>query len=165
MTIIKQVFSVITLSFSIIGALCHAQDKHTEISNLGLSAGLMDLLRTEMREILSGVQSIPSGIAMADWEEVADISNKISSSYILARKITPEQRKELQQKLPEYFKKMDESFHLEAGKLELAARNHDPQLVAFHYYRLIESCASCHAAYATSKFPGFLPKAKIEHHH
>jgi len=162
---IKQISSVIILSFFVFVTLSHAQDKHTEIRDLELSAGLMDLLRTEMREILSGVQSIPSGIAMADWKKVADISSKISSSYILTRKITPEQRKELQQKLPEYFKKMDEGFHLEAGKLELAARNHDPQLVTFHYYRLIESCASCHAAYATKKFPGFLPKAEIEHHH
>ena len=158
---IKKTFGAIVLSISVTSPLSYAQDKHAEISNLELSAGLMDLLRTEMREILSGVQSIPSGIAMADWKKVADISSKISSSYILAQKITPEQRKELQQKLPESFKKMDESFHLEAGKLAQAAQNHDPQLVTFHYYKLIESCASCHAAYATNKFPGFLPEKII----
>lgn len=161
---IKHTFISLILIFAVY-PLTHAQDKHNEAGNLALSANLMDLLRTEMREILSGVQSIPAAIAMADWKLVADISNQISSSYILAQKITPAQRKELHTKLPEYFKRMDESFHLEAGRLELAARNHDPQLVAFHYYRLIESCTSCHAAYATKRFPGFLPEKQIEHHH
>ena len=162
---IKHTYIAIALSISVITPPSHAQDKHIEAGNLELSAGLMDLLRTEMREILSGVQSMPSGIAMADWKKIAEISSNIKSSYILAREITPEQRKELQQKLPEYFKKLDENFHAEAGKLELAARNHDPQLVAFHYYRLIESCASCHSAYAAKRFPGFLPEKKTEHHH
>jgi hypothetical protein len=165
MATIKQTLGVIALSFLVITTLGYAQNKHTEMNNLALSASLMDLLRAEMRAILSGVQLIPSGIAMADWKKVAEISREISSSYILDQKITREQREELQQKLPEDFKRMDESFHREAGKLERAARNHDPQLVAFHYYRLIESCASCPAAYATSKFPGFLPRTKMEHHH
>ena len=162
---IKYTFIAIALSISLSMPISYAQDKQTETGNLELSAGLMDLLRTEMREILSGVQSIPSSIAMAKWKEIADISNKIKSSYILAQKITPEQKKELQHKLPEYFRIMDENFHIEAGKLESAARNHDPQLVTFHYYRLIESCASCHSTYAAKRFPGFLPEKKIEHHH
>jgi len=162
---IMYAFIPMVLAISLVTPVSYAQGKHTETGELELSAGLMDLLRTEMREILSGVQSIPSGIARADWKEIADISKKIKSSYILAQKITPEQKQELQHRLPEYFKKMDENFHLEAGKLESAARNHDPQLVAFHYYRLIESCTSCHSTYATGRFPGFLPETKIEHHH
>ena len=162
---IKHLFCLTVLSFFVFSPMSHAQDQHAETWNLELSPGLMDLLRVEMREILSGIQTIPTGIATADWEMVAEISSRMSSSYILAKKITLEQKKELQQKLPEYFKKMDENFHLEAGKLEMAARKHDAQLVTFHYYRLIDSCTSCHAAYATSKFPGFIPNAKIEHHH
>ncbi|MGD8526360.1 MAG: cytochrome c [Thioalkalispiraceae bacterium] len=161
----KHTFIVIALLISVITPVSNAQDKHTDTVNLELSTGLMDLLRTEMREILSGVQTIPSSIAMADWKKIADISNKIKSSYILEQKITPEQKNELQRKLPEYFKRMDKNFHMEAVKLESAARSHDPQLVTFHYYRLIESCASCHSTYATKRFPGFLPEKSIEHHH
>ena len=162
---IKQSYIAIVLSISIISPVTYAQDKHSETGNLELSPGLMNLLRTEMREILSGVQDIPTGIAMADWIKIADISSKIKSSYIMAQKITPEQKNELQHKLPEYFKKMDANFHMEARKLELAARKHDQQLVTFHYYRLIESCASCHSTYATKRFPGFMPEKTIEHHH
>lgn len=162
---LNQLFCFFVVSFFLCSPSSHAEEKHAETNNLEISPDLMDLLRVEMRAILSGIQTIPAGIATADWERVADISSKISSSYILAQKITLEQRQELQQSLPEHFKKIDENFHLEAEKLELAARKHDAQLVAFHYYRLIDSCTSCHAAYATSKFPGFLPKSEIEHHH
>jgi cytochrome c556 len=145
--------------------LSHAKDKPTETKKLDLSADLMKLLRAEMREVLSGVQSIPSGIATANWKKVAEVSDKISTSYIMDRKLTQAQRKELKQKLPVYFKKMDEKFHAESRKLARAARNHDSQLTTFHYYRLIEACTSCHATYATEKFPGFLPKTKTKHHH
>lgn len=162
---LNQLFCLLLFSFSGSSPLSHAGANHAEANNLEISPGLMDLLRVEMRAILSGIQTIPAGIATADWEKVAEISSKISSSYILAQNITLEQRQELERTLPEYFKRMDENFHLEAARLESAAREHDAQLVTFHYYRLIESCTSCHAAYATSQFPGFLPKTKIEHHH
>ena len=77
---INIILGAIALSISVISPLSYAQDKHAEIRGLELSAGLMELLRAEMREILSGVQAIPSGIAMADWKKVADIGDKISSS-------------------------------------------------------------------------------------
>jgi cytochrome c556 len=162
---IKKLLSFIVLSAGLAGASSYAQHEHHGENRLELSPVLMDLLRTEMREILSGVESIPAAIAMADWRTVADIGGKISSTYILDQEISAEQRKELQLKLPEYFRKMDESFHAEAKKLELAARDHDPQLATFHYYRLLELCGSCHAAYATSRFPGFSARDKVEHHH
>ncbi|NIP41988.1 MAG: hypothetical protein GWO08_23390, partial [Gammaproteobacteria bacterium] len=88
----KRAFIAIVLSISVISPVSPAQDKHAATGGLELSPGLANLLRTEMREILSGVQDIPSAIAMADWKKIADISSKIQSSYILARKITPEQR-------------------------------------------------------------------------
>lgn len=162
---IKTRFAAIVLSLCVIAPVSYAQDKHTGTGNLELSVDLMNLLRTEMREILSGIQSISPSIATGDWKKIADISRTIKNSYILAQKITPQQKKELQQKLPDYFKRMDENFHIEAGKLELAARNHDPQLVTFHYYRLIDSCVSCHTAYAAKRFPGFVPEKSIEHPH
>jgi acetyl/propionyl-CoA carboxylase alpha subunit len=52
-----------------------------------------------------------------------------------------------------------------AIRVARAAAAHDAELVAFHYSRLIESCVQCHAAYARSRFPGFVPPAEKEHHH
>lgn len=137
----------------------------TAKGDLNLSPELFELLRTEMRALLVGAQSLPVGIATADWKSVADTSAKIRGSYILEQKLTPAQKKELSIALPEHFKRLDSHFHLEAGKLEAAALNHDAQLSAFHYYRLIESCTACHMQYAPSRFPGFSPDKKHVHEH
>ena len=133
--------------------------------DLQLSPELIELLRAEMRALLVGVQSLPVGIATADWKSVAYASAQIRGSYILEQKLTTAQKKELSTALPEHFKRLDSLFHLEAGKLEAAALNHDAQLSAFHYYRLIESCTACHMQYAPSRFPGFLPAKKHVHEH
>lgn len=152
-------------TFSLNVGLVSAQEVPVAKSDLELSPELMELLRAEMRALLSGVQSLPVGIATADWKSVADASGQIGASYILDQKLTPAQKKELNTSLPEHFKRLDAHFHLEAKKLEAAAANHDAQLSAFHYYRLIETCTACHTIYAPSKFPGFSPDAKHEHNH
>lgn len=100
---------------------------------------------------------------MADWKNLANISARIQASSILEKKLTAAQRNELSTSLPEYFKRLDADFRLEAKKLEAAAINHDTQLSAFHFYRLIESCTACHTIYATSKFPDFSPITEHTH--
>jgi cytochrome c556 len=143
----------------------NAQEPHSAQNDLHLSPELMGLLRAEMRALLTGIQSLATGIATADWSSVADTSAQISASYILDQKLTPAQREELGTSLPEHFKRLDSEFHLEAEKLEAAATNHDAQLVTFHYYRLIEACTTCHAIYAVSRFPGFSLSTESVHRH
>jgi hypothetical protein len=143
------------------GAREAAADGH----ELQLSPELTELLRAEMRALLNGVQSLPAGIATADWKSVADTGARIRASYILDQELTPAQRKELDLSLPEHFKRLDSDFHLEARKLEAAAANHDAQLSAFHFYRLVETCTDCHALYATVRFPGFAPADRHVHDH
>jgi cytochrome c556 len=138
------------LAFTSVGA---QEEEHQE--EFQLSPQLMEVLRTEMRALLAGVQSLPAGMAMGDWERIAETSARISSSYILEQKLTSAQREELATALPDYFKRLDAAFHREADKLGAAAMDHDAQLAAFHYYRLMETCISCHSAYAVSRFPGF----------
>jgi cytochrome c556 len=142
-----------------------AQEEPAAKTDLQLSPELVQLLRDEMRALLGGVQSLPVGIATADWKSVADTSAQITRSYILEQKLTPPQKTELDTALPEHFKRLDAHFHLEAKKIEAAALNRDAQLAAFHYYRLIESCTACHALYAPSRFPGFSSVKKHAHEH
>lgn len=132
---------------------------------LQLSAELMDLLRAEMQALLGAVQTIPAGIATADWHRVAETSTKAGASYILAQKLTPQQRHELKTRLPDVFKHLDAAFHDEAEKLAAAAMQHDAQLSSFHYYRMLETCTACHTVYATTRFPGFAPPTGREHKH
>ena len=154
---------LITMVFGCVSA--NAQEPHIKQNDLQLSPELMELLRAEMRALLTGVQSLATGIATADWKSVAENSAQISASYILDQKLTPAQREELGTSLPEHFKRLDSEFHLEAEKLEVAATNHDAQLVTFHYYRLIETCTTCHAIYAVSRFPGFRLSTESVHRH
>ena len=118
-----------------------------------------------MREIITGVQGIAVSLASADWQAIQEASTKIRTSYIMEKKLTPAQAKELEQALPERFKQLDAEFHQRAERLGAAAAAHDSELVAFHYSRLGESCALCHAAFAKPRFPGFSSPAQQEHHH
>jgi hypothetical protein len=137
----------------------------SEQGELGLSADLLALLRTEMREIAAGVGGIALSLASADWQSIRDTSARIRDSYIMKRQLTKEQAQELKQALPAHFRHLDLDFHQRAESLRVAAASKDPALVAFRYSRLLESCAACHSAYAKSRFPGFLSSSERDHHH
>lgn len=164
MVLIKCVAFIFLAAIALNAVPVNAQEASPGKHDLQLSSPLMELLRAEMRALLSGVQLLPAGIATADWKTIAATSAQINASYILEQKLTPAQREELNL-LPEHFKRLDSDFHLEAKKLEAAAIDHDAQLTAFHYYRLIETCTVCHAIYAPSKFPGFSPATERGHEH
>lgn len=142
-----------------------AEESHAPPQEIKLSQDLLNLLRAEMKEISTGVQNIAVALTTADWKTIQDCSEKIRASYVLEKKLTPEQEKELAPALPERFKQLDAEFHQRAAKLGEAASAHDAELVVFHYGRLIESCTQCHALYARSRFPGFAPSTPPEHHH
>ena len=123
--------------------------------DLTLSPEVLKLLRAEMGEIAAGVQGIALSLAIADWRSIQETSKKLRASYIMEKQLTAAQAEELEQVLPDHFKQLDSAFHQRAEQLGEAAAVHDSKLVAFHYSRLIESCALCHSVYARSRFPGF----------
>jgi cytochrome c556 len=163
MMFIKRVL-VVLLYMAVAVSVASAQEDQNDLESVQLSPPLMELLRAEMQAVLKGIQSLPAGIATANWHSVASTAEQISGSYLFEQKLTPAQRSELASHLPEYFRKLDAQFHLQARKLEAAARNHDSQLAAFYYYRLLDSCTTCHSAYASSKFPGFGHREEAHHH-
>ncbi len=133
--------------------------------DMHLSPELLELVRAEMREISNGIQGIALSIAAADWRSIQQTSAKISASYIMKQSLTPAQADELKHALPDRFKRLDADFHQRAERLGAAAAAHDAELAVFHYARLVESCARCHAAYASQRFPGFARPEKQAHHH
>ena len=147
------------------GLPAYAEGPKPPHPSVELSPGLRDLLRTEMREIAGGMQDIALSLATADWKAIQETSTKMRASYILEKELTPAQEKELAEALPERFKQLDAEFHQRAERLGSAAAAHDPELVAFQYSRLVESCAVCHSAYARSRFPGFAPPVQEGHRH
>jgi cytochrome c556 len=85
-------------------------------------------------------------------------------SYILNRELTTAQRAELE-RLPEHFRLLDQEFHVRAERLDAAARARDAEAVAFQLSRLLESCVSCHSAFAGARFPGFATAPSDAHRH
>jgi hypothetical protein len=146
-------------------AVSDAAPPPTPAGNVQLSPELLSLLRAEMLGISAGVQGIPGSLATADWQAIQATSENIRASYIMEKQLTPAQAEELEQALPEGFKRLDAEFHQRAEKLGAAAAAHDPELTAFHFSRLVEICAKCHAAYAQSRFPGFASDHPPAHQH
>ena len=150
----------------------HQDAQHQDVAhqdapgqNFQLSPDLLNLLKAEMVEITGGMQGIAYFLATADWHSIQETSEKIRDSYIMNMKLTPAQAIELQQVLPERFKRLDAEFHQRAERLGAAAAAHDAELVVFQYSRLLEACTVCHAAYAGSRFPGFGSDVPKEHAH
>ena len=119
------------------------------------SAELSALLSEEMLAIEEGLGPLMAATAAGDWSLVTETAAKLEKSYILAQRLTPEQREELQRVLPPRFKSLDSAFHESAGKHAKAAEDRDAELALFHSYKLMETCFECHATYAKHRFPGF----------
>lgn len=163
---IKLVATIITIvNLAIVAENTYAEEQHPPNHEINLSPGLFNLLRAEMREIAGGVQGLALSIATGDWKSIQATSMNINASYIMDKKLTPAQAGELGKALPTQFKKLDADFHQRAKKLEAAAAAHDSELTAFHYSRLLETCASCHSAFASKRFPGFASPPTQDHHH
>ena len=142
-----------------------AQETPASPEDLQLSQELRALLQAEMRELAGASQAVTSAFVMGDWQSIQRISEQIRASYIMERNISDTQKQELRDKLPAHFKRLDADFHARAERLGSAAAAEDPEIVAFHYYRMLETCATCHAAFAKSRFPGFSSAAPEDHHH
>ena len=152
-------------SLAAVSVHSYAEGPHTQQKSISLSPEVLNLLREEMREIAGGVQGVALSLATADWRSIEETSTRIRASYIMEKKLTPAQAKELADALPEQFKQLDAEFHQRAEKLGAAATAHDSELAVFHYSRLVESCVRCHASFAGKRFPGFDSPESLEHHH
>jgi hypothetical protein len=163
----NRILTICTLFLSLLiaPATTLAGDSETHGEPLVLPSDLMVLLQAEMREITIGVQKIPVAIAQADWETLLQTGESIRSSYIMAKALSPEQSEALEAALPARFKQLDAAFHARAGALAEAAGARDSELASYHFSRLVEGCAGCHAIYAKSRFPGFGPAAEQGHQH
>lgn len=146
-------------------AISGARHAIAEPGEIRLSPALLELLRSEMREITGGAQVIAASLATGNWDAVHDAAASIRASYIMEKSLSAEQAEELERSLPEAFKLLDAEFHARAEKLAAAAAAHDAELAGFHYARLLETCTRCHASFAGTRFPGLAAPAGGGHQH
>ncbi len=161
----KQIILTVLGTMFLGSTTAHAQASSASPNDLQLSQEVRGILQAEMREIAVAVQALVLSLASGDWESIETISENIRASYVMEKNLTDSQRHELEDRLPEYFKRLDAEFHARAEKLGLAATRQDPEAVAFQYYRLVESCATCHSAFAKTRFPGFSSTSPEKHRH
>lgn len=154
---VSRFFAIVCFSCVLAAGSALAQHSESaETSNeVHLSPELLSLLRSEMREISTGMQAISLSLATADWQVVHETGKKIQNSYLLKQSLTEAQLEELKNVLPEQFKQLDGEFHQRAGKLAEAAKRKNPEAIAFQYSRMLENCTDCHSMYAQERFPGF----------
>lgn len=158
------VASAVLLSPASVTSAAPAESVPAAQASLTLSPVLLELFRAEMRELLAGTQAIAAALPVGDWERIVATSRQMKASYVLAKKLTPAQEKELAA-LPERFLELDANFHARTGKLAEAAGARDPEEVAFQYGRLLEACVGCHASYGQARFPALGAPAPDAHHH
>ena len=166
---LKKLSQLIFLAI-LIPTLCHGakQERHTiENSHTGITAlspGLRSLLSREMQLLQQGMVEILPLYVSGEWAEIEQIAGKMEASYILQQSLTAEQKHELHSKLPDGFIELDQQFHYLSGMLAHAAKMEKDELVGFYYSRMSETCISCHARYATHKFPALAPKTPAHGH-
>lgn len=141
----------------------HTDKKHT--LTLVLSADIQQLLKKEMRAIEKAMQELLSSIAAGNWQKTSAIGMQIQASYIMKQNLTVDQKRQLQEVLPEKFVKLDQLFHQYAGMLAHAAEARNADVVNFYFYKLNDSCVQCHSNYAQRKFSGFSDVTKKPHSH
>lgn len=130
-----------------------------------LDPDVKELLREEMRLLKGGLQEIGANLPEGNWEAVAQTAEKMRDSFILRKKITPEQGKKLHAALSPAFIEKDVAFHETANKLVHAAHREDPELTSFYLGRMVERCMGCHAVHAKERFPKLNPESENDEHH
>jgi hypothetical protein len=118
-----------------------------------------------MKALQGGMMSIIPAYISGNWSDIETTAEKIKSSYILKQSLTKSQKKELHSTLPPEFISKDQEFHYLAGMLEHAAKSKKSELINFYFSKMTESCVSCHAVFATHKFPALEPTKKDGHAH
>ena len=122
-----------------------------------LSPELRELFKLEMLGLQGAMLELLPAVAAGDWEAIAATAVRIRNGFVLAQKLTPGQREELDRKLPAGFLERDAEFHEIATGLEHAAHRKQADLVPFYVYRLTEGCVGCHARHAQTRFPALAP--------
>jgi len=120
-----------------------------------LSVDTRALLADEMRHIEKGMHSIFSNIVKGEYEQMATTATDIQNSFIFLKSLTPEQRSELKENLPDGFKELDRSFHSTAGKLAESAEFEDKTEIEQNFTQMMGLCVKCHSSYATQRFSTF----------
>ena len=166
----KCVFLLIVIScFAPLLALAeddaHNRESYGFNQEIRFSPELKQLLIEEMVAIQEGMMALIPAISSGDWRAIVEIGTKLHDSYIMKQKLSKSQIEEFHHSLPTAFQELDHSFHHSAGMLAHAAETKNADVVNFYFFKLTETCVSCHSRFATHRFPGFVSDGEHDEHH
>ena len=119
-----------------------------------LTPRLKDLLANEMQQVAQATADLALAIANGDHHTAMDLGVAVRDSFILKQSLTDQDKKDLMSAVPPAFVALDRQFHAAAGKLAHAAEAGDSQLQGFYFSEMLRSCVTCHAEFASDRFPG-----------
>jgi len=154
---------LIVLSFFVMTSTSYADNHNKGVT--ALSPELQQLFTKEMVQLKQGMQEIMTAYISGEWETIVPIAKKMENSYVLRQNLSKAQMHELHSKLPDDFLALDDKFHYYSGMLSHVSEMKKVELIGFYYAKMSETCVSCHALYATHKFPSFHPTAQHKNHH
>ena len=123
-----------------------------------LTPRLKALLADEMQQVAEATGDLALAIAVGDHATVKRLASAVRNSFILKQSLTEQDKKDLMGAVPAEFVALDRIFHGLAGKLAGQAELQNTELQNFYFSRMLEACASCHAEFATDRFPGLARK-------
>ncbi len=152
-----------TLTLAILTPLANAAGPHAVGPKL--TPKLKKLLAEEMRAVNQASQQIVAALAAGDHAAVATSAQQIHDSFILEKKLTDKDKRDLEAAVPPAFLELDGAFHATAAKLAETARHKDVELQAYYFGRMLEMCQTCHSRFAADRFPAFGGKPPVTHAH
>ncbi len=131
-----------------------------------LTPRLKTLLADEMQQISQATADLALAIASGDHRTAMKLAVSVHDSFILKQSLTDQDKKDLMEAVPAAFVALDQRFHTTAGKLAHAAEAEDSELQGFYFSKMIRSCVTCHAEFASDRFPGLgHGESQSEHSH
>jgi hypothetical protein len=130
-----------------------------------MSPELKQFMVQKMRNIQDSMTSLYPAIVSGNWQLMTEIGEKIHDSYIMYQNVPHSLIAEMHHSMPEMFQELNHSVHHSAGMLAQAAKKKDAQLVNFYFYKITESCLSCHSRFSSHRFPGLLKGGMHDEHH
>lgn len=123
-----------------------------------LTPRLKALLADEMQQVAEATGELALAIAAGDHATVKRLASAVRDSFILKQSLTEQDKKDLMSAVPAGFVALDRKFHGLAGELAGQADTQNTELQNYYFSRMLEACTSCHAQFATDRFPGFARK-------
>lgn len=130
-----------------------------------LTPRLKGLLANEMQQVAQATADLALAISNGDHHTATELGVAIHDSFILKQSLTDQDKKDLMSAVPPAFVALDRQFHVAAGKLAHAAEAGDSQLQGFYFSEMMRGCVTCHAEFASDRFPGLGHEAASKDNH